>query len=207
MRSESMYFVRDYKGYLEWLQNQQDTQVRPRAFKRIIDLEKESTVLLIKALETIGDTYAIYGFSGYGRENVEFYVIKELGEELSDRVKGRISSISPMHSTRMGPAIRHATWKLEQQPSRSKFLFLISDGRPQDHGYGKDGLEKEYAINDTKMAFVEAMRKNITPFCLTVDRGGHDYLRTMCRDMGYEVVADIESLPERLPALYRKLAV
>ncbi len=205
--SDRLFYARDYKGYLEWLQYHQDSQSRPSAFKRIIDLEKESVVLLIKALETIGDIYAIYGFSGSGRENVEFYVIKDLEEGFSERIKRRIDSISPLNGTRMGPALRHATWKLEQQSSRSKFLFLISDGRPQDHGYGRDGLEKEYAINDTKMAFVEAMRKNITPFCLTVDRGGHDYLRTMCRDMGYEVVADIESLPERLPALYRKLTV
>jgi len=162
---------------------------------------------LIKALETIGDTYAIYGFSGYGRENVEFYIIKDLEEEFSDKIKCRIDRISPIQGTRMGPAIRHATWKLEQQAARNKFLFLVSDGRPQDHGYGCDGLEKEYAINDTKMALLEARRRNITPFCLTVDRVGHDYLRTMCGDIGYEVVADIESLPKRLPALYSKLTV
>jgi len=204
--TDNMYFI-DYKGYLDWLQAQHENQARPTAFKRIIDLEKESLVLLIKALETIGDSYAIYGFSGYGRKNVEFYVIKELEEEFSDKIKGRIDSISPIQGTRMGPAIRHATWKLEQQPAKSKFLFLISDGRPQDHGYGKDGLEKEYAINDTKMALLEARWKNITPFCLTVDRAGHDYLRTMCGDIGYEVVADIESLPKRLPALYRKLTI
>ena len=205
--SESMYFARDYKGYLDWLQTHRENQLRPRAFKRIIDLEKESAVLLIKALETIGDTYAIYGFSGYGRENVEFYVIKDLEEEFSDRIKGRIDTISPIQGTRMGPAIRHATWKLEQQTARNKFLFLVSDGRPQDHGYGRDGLEKEYAINDTKMALLEAKRRNITPFCLTVDRVGHDYLRAMCGDIGYEVLADIESLPQRLPALYRKLTI
>ena len=52
--------------------------------KRIIDLEKESIVLLIKALETIGDRYGIYGFSGYGRDNVEFYVIKDLEEPFGE---------------------------------------------------------------------------------------------------------------------------
>ena len=51
----------------------------------------------------------------------------------------------------------------------------------------------------------EAKRKGVVPFCLTVDRAGHDYLKTMCEDIGYEVVADIESLPSRLPTLYRKL--
>jgi nitric oxide reductase NorD protein len=28
-----------------------------------------------------------------------------------------------------------------------------------------------------------------------VERAGHDYLKTMCEDIGYEVVADIEALP------------
>ncbi len=195
---------KDYKDYFEWLQPNQDTVIRPKDFKRIIDLEKESLVLLIRALEAIGDTYAIYGFSGYGRENVEFYIVKDLEEEFSNRVKSRIDTITPQHGTRMGPAIRHATWKLEQQDSRSKFLFLISDGRPEDHGYGQNGLEKEYAINDTKMALIETKNKGITPFCLTIDRAGHDYLKTICGDMGYEVVADIESLPRCLPTLYRR---
>lgn len=200
-------FFKDYREYLDWLQLQRLTQDKSKLPKRIIDLEKESVVLLMKALETIGDTYAIYGFSGYGRENVEFYVIKDLQEAFSECIKSRIDSISPMHATRMGPAIRHATWKLEQQQSRGKYLFLISDGRPQDHGYGRDGLEKEYAINDTRVALLEAKWKSITPFCITVDRVGHDYLKTMCRDIGYEVVAEIESLPKRLPTLYGKLTV
>ena len=30
-------------------------------------------------------------------------------------------------------------------------------------------------------------------------------MRDMCQDMGYEVLADIHSLPKRLPALYRRL--
>ena len=55
------------------------------------------------------------------------------------------------------------------------------------------------------MALTEARREGMTPFCLTVDRAGHDYLKQMCADMGYEVVGDIESLPRRLPSLYRRL--
>ena len=73
--------------------------------------------------------------------------------------------------------------------------------------YGYDDDDKEYAIHDTKMALIEASRKNITPFCLTVDSAGNDYLRTMCNDIGYEVLDDIETLPHRLPMLYKKLSV
>ena len=103
----------------------------------------------------------------------------------------------------MGPAIRHATYKLEQHDSKVKILFLVSDGRPQDHGYGRDRTEKEYAIHDTHMALIEAKRKGMTPFCLTVDRYGHDYLKQMCArhrlrgGAGHRVaaVADYDAVP------------
>ena len=192
--------------YMVWLRRRREGLVR-RHYKRIIDLEKESTALLIQALESIGDIYGIYGFSGYGRENVEFYIIKDIEESFSERIKRRIDKITPLHATRMGAAIRHATTKLENQDASTKILFLISDGRPQDRGYSREGVEKEYAVHDTHMALLEARRKEITPFCLTVDKAGHDYLKTMCGDMGYEVLADIWSLPQRLPMLYRKLTI
>ena len=192
--------------YMVWLRRRREGLVR-RNYKRIIDLEKESTALLINALESIGDTYGIYGFSGYGRENVEFYVVKDINEAFSDKVKRRIDKITPLHATRMGAAVRHAITKLENQDAHTKIMFLISDGRPQDRGYSREGVEKEYAVHDTHMALIEAKQKQITPFCLTVDKAGHDYLKSMCGDMGYEVVGEIWALPERLPMLYRQLTI
>ncbi len=196
----------DPVAYTMWLRTRRG-EGQKRQYKRIIDVEKEAMVLLMTALDAIGDRYGVYGFSGFGRENVEFYVIKEIEEAMSDRVRRRLDKVSPLHATRMGPAIRHATTKLEQLDAKTKFLFVVSDGRPQDRGYSREGVEKEYAVQDTRMALLEARDKDITPFCLTVDRQGHDYMRTMAGDMGYEVVPDIMDLPRRLPALYRSLTV
>ena len=198
-------FDGDPRRYFQWLAARR-AQAMIEPPKRIIDLEKESTVLIVEALEAIGDAYGIFGFSGYGRDNVEFHVIKNLEEQMSDRVQRRISKIEPIRSTRMGPAIRHTIHKLEEYDAKVKILILVSDGRPQDHGYGRDRTEKEYAVHDTKQALVEAKRLGITPFLITVDKEGHDYLKQMCDDIGYEVVDDIESLPRRLPTLYRHLA-
>ena len=140
-----------------------------------------------------------------GRENVEYYVIKGLDEEFSLEIAKRLGRVSPLHATRMGPAIRHTAAKLRQEATRSKFLFLISDGRPQDRGYSQEDSEKLYAVQDTRAAFAEARREGIQPFCLTVDKEGNDYLRAMMDDFSYEVLADVSLLPERLPQLYRKL--
>ena len=196
----------DPVAYTAWLRARRGETSR-RPYKRIIDVEKESMVLLMNALEAIGDRYGVYGFSGFGRENVEFYVIKEIDEPLTERPKRRLDKVAPLHATRMGPAIRHAASKLAAIDAKTKFMFVISDGRPQDRGYSREGVEKEYAVQDTRMALVEAKQLNITPFCLTVDRNGHDYLRTMAGDLGYEVLPDIMELPRRLPQLYRKITL
>jgi nitric oxide reductase NorD protein len=176
-----------------------------RSQRRIIDVEKEAIVLMMDSLEAIGDRYGVYGFSGHGRDNVEFFVIKDLEEGFSLDIAKRFGRIGPLHATRMGPAIRHTTAKLRKQQTHSKFLFLISDGRPQDRGYSQEGAEKAHAVQDTRMAMIEARREGIHPFCLTVDKDGNDYLRTMMDDFSYEVLAEVSLLPRRLPQLYKKL--
>lgn len=190
--------------YMVWLRSRRSEGLR-RTYKRIVDVEKEGITLLVNSLEELGDTYGIFGFSGYGRENVEFYTIKDLDEKFTEIVPRRIDRIAPLHATRMGPAIRHTVAKLAEVEARSRFLFLISDGRPQDRGYSREGVEKEYAVHDTRQSLLEARQAGITPFCLTVDKAGHDYMKAMMEDFSYEVLPDISMLPMRLPQLYRNL--
>ena len=179
-----------------------------RNYRTIIDLEKETVALLMTALERIGDAYGIYCFSGAGREHVEFMVMKDLDERLSDRVTARLAAIAPRQTTRMGPAIRHATRKLRSNEARTRLLVLISDGRPFDLDYGQeygDNAEVEYAVRDTREALDEARARGIQTFVLTIDPQGNDYLRTMCHGIDYEVLDDVNQLPSRLLALYRGL--
>lgn len=173
--------------------------------RRIIDVEKEALVLMADALEGLGDAYAAYGFSGYGRDQVECFVVKEFREHYDARVQGRIAAMKPQRSTRMGPAIRHAIHKFARQDARVKLLMLLSDGYPQDYDYGTDRKSKEYGIQDTAMALHEARRHGLQTFCVTVDPAGHDYLRAMCPDQRYLVLEDMASLPKELPKIYRSL--
>src|SRR5262249_24511084 len=130
--------------YGVWLRRRRDLLRRPTA-RRIIDVEKESTALLIQALEMLGDTYGIYGFSGYGRDNVEFYVIKDIGERFGEHIKRRIDKIRPLHATRMGAAIRHAITKLAPHTATTKLLFLFSDGPPQDRAHSQPAPHPHYS--------------------------------------------------------------
>jgi len=174
------------------------------AGRRVIDITKEALVVMAEALEEIGDTYGIYGFSGHGRQQVELYLVKHFNEPLTSAVKGRIGAIEPKRSTRMGTALRHAVAKMRGVAARSKHVILLSDGFPQDVDYGDDRRSNVYGIQDTTMAFQEAARAGVTPFCITVDKAGHDYLKEMCEASRYLVIDDITALPRELPKIYQR---
>ena len=169
--------------------------------RRIIEIEKEGLVLMSEALEAVGDVYSINGFTSEGRRNVKFYVMKDFDEQYSDEVMRRIGGITYQNNTRLGAAIRHATAKLEKQEARTRLLIVLSDGRPYDHDYG----DARYAREDTREALVDAKTRGITPFCITIDRESESELRDLYGEVGYTIIDDVLSLPERMPGIYRRL--
>jgi nitric oxide reductase activation protein len=179
----------------------------PPEKRRVIDVARESLALMCEALGTLGDSHAIYGFSGQGKDNVEFYVAKEFEDKLTARTWAALAAMKAQRSTRMGPAIRHALAKLERQPGRMKVLIVVSDGYPQDFDYGPDRTDDEYGIQDTARALQEAETQGVHTFCITIDPSGHDYLRRMCRDNRYMVIDDVQDLPAELTKVYRALTV
>jgi nitric oxide reductase activation protein len=169
--------------------------------RRIIEIEKEGLVLMSEALEAVGDVYSINGFTSEGRRNVKFYVVKDFAEKYSDDVERRIGGITFQNNTRLGAAIRHASAKLLKQDSRTKLLIILTDGRPYDHDYG----DARYAREDVREALTEAKMTGIIPFCITVDRESESELRELYGDVGYTIIDDVLSLPERMPSIYRRL--
>lgn len=169
--------------------------------KRIIDVEKEGLVLMAEALESIGDQWAVYGFSTHYRDKVDFMVVRDFGEHFSAEVKMRFESIRPIAQTRLGGAIRHANSLLARQGSKVRLLILLSDGRPYDIDYG----DADYAVEDTRRALWEGRRKGINSFCITVDKKSRDYLPYMYGEANYTLIDNIETLPARLPLIYKKL--
>ena len=172
-----------------------------RPGRRIIEIEKEGLVLMSEALEAVGDIYSINGFTSEGRRNVKFYVVKDFDEKYSDEVKQRIGGIAFQNNTRLGAAIRHASAKLAKQEARTRLLIVLSDGRPYDHDYG----DARYAREDTREALRQAKNQGITPFCITIDRESEAELRDLYGEIGYTIIDDVLSLPERMPGIYRRL--
>ena len=167
----------------------------------INDAERESLVLLSEALETLKDRYAIYGFTGNTRKRCEVYPVKTFEENYDDIVRGRISNIKPQDYTRLGVFIRHFNQMFEQVEAKTKILITLSDGKPEDY----DGYRGEYGIEDTRVALLESRQQGIHPFCITIDKEGREYLKTMYGSASYVVIDDVKQLPLKVADIYRNI--
>jgi nitric oxide reductase activation protein len=166
----------------------------------ILDVEKEAIVLFCEALEVVGDTFAIAGFSGTGRLGVDYFRIKDFDEKMDDVIRQRINGMAPQRSTRMGAAIRHATSQLEKVSSKVRLLIIMGDGFPNDVDYKRD-----YAIEDTRKAIFEAHSKNIYTHAITVNFSGDSKLDDLYGNVHYNVISDVRELPDKLLRIYSGL--
>jgi len=205
-RSVSALFLLDISG---------STEQRVGSGKSILQIEKEALILLANAIEAAGDRFALYGFSGRGNHSVLFYTLKDFQTHYTKEIDFRVGNTASVGQNRDGAAIRHAVSKLCGETTKTKILVLISDGKPLDDQYAGS-----YAIADTKMALIEARRKGIHPFCITIDQGGKQGAEslkganvacgaTVTSEMygptAYLVIDKIESLPIKLPRIYKRL--
>jgi nitric oxide reductase NorD protein len=163
--------------------------------------QREALILLCEALQSLGDRYAIYGFSGMTRKRCELYRIKSFEDRYDEEVKARIAAIEPQDYTRMGVTIRHLTHLFTEVQARTRLLITISDGKPDDY----DSYHGEYGIEDTRMALLEARQQGVHPFCITIDEEARDYLPHMYGHANYVVIDDIRKLPYKVSDIYRKL--
>ncbi len=176
------------------------SQQIPSARRRVIEVEQEALILMAEALQAVGDTFAIYGFSGDSRDRVDFYIIKDFSDALNARIHERIGAMKSLNQNRDGAAIRHASAKLEQQSSKTRLLILLSDGKPLDTDYAG-----AHSLQDTKMALKEARRRGIHPYCITIDKEASRYVTEMYGEVSHTIIDQVATLPDKLPRIYRRL--
>lgn len=166
----------------------------------VLDVEKEAIVLLCEALDVVGDRFAVAGFSGSGRLGLVYQWVKRFEQPLDPLVRQRIGALSPLRSTRMGGAIRHARHHLQQVAARSRLLLVLSDGFPNDIDY-----KRSYAAEDTRRALLEAHACGLYMHAITVNAGSPAHLDAVYGRNNHSVIADVRDLPDRLLRMYSRL--
>ena len=169
----------------------------------VLQLTQQVCVLFADALETVGDPFAIHGFCSKSRHDVEYFRFKDFDQPYDDVPKAKIAGMTGQRFTRMGAAIRHATYHLNQQKSRKKLLMIITDGAPADI----DVHDRQYLRYDAKMAVKEAGRSGIHTYCIGLDPKADEYVSRIFGARNYMVVDHVKNLPEKMLLIYAALTL
>jgi nitric oxide reductase NorD protein len=167
----------------------------------ILSLTREATGLLSWAIDSIGDPFAVHGFASDGRHDVQYYRFKDFDQAYDDDAKARLAGMKGGLSTRMGTALRHAGWHLEQQAAQKKLVLLVTDGEPADI----DERDPQYLRHDAKKAVEDLAMQGVHTYCLTLDPNADQYVSRIFGENRFSVVDNVEKLPERLPAVFAAL--
>jgi nitric oxide reductase activation protein len=172
--------------------------------EKIIDVEKRAALVLGQGLHTLGDQFAICGFSSNGRENCIYAVYKDFQESWEDETMSRLMNANPANSTRIGPALRHSGFRLGRIPAKQRLVILVTDGRPMDTGYDPN---TRYAQHDVRVACEENERDGIHTFAITTEENSVADMEIMFPGHRFAILPDIRVLPKILPRLYTRLTL
>ena len=100
----------------------------------------------------------------------------------------------------MGAAIRHGISCFHSISQKVRLLIILSDGFPNDTGY-----KKEYAIEDTRRAIMEAHAENIHTQAITVNIGTDARLDDVYGAAHHSLISDIRDLPGKMLQVYGRL--
>ncbi|MBU2477669.1 MAG: VWA domain-containing protein [Gammaproteobacteria bacterium] len=165
--------------------------------RTILELTCDASLLLAVVLERLGERFAVHGFSSNGRHEVNYLHFKNFEEPCDAIALDRVAGMRAGLSTRLGAALRHAGDVLSEQPGERRLLLVLTDGQPSDI----DVYDARYLIEDARNAVVELRSSGIQTFCMNLDTRGNDYAARIFGPTHYEVLEQVERLPEKLPRL------
>ncbi len=170
------------------------------AGNKVIDVEKQVSILFGEVLEELGIDFSIQSFSSKTRNNTTYITVKDFDENWQ-QVKHKIGAIEPTGYTRIGAALRHSGALLAKREARHKWVLLLSDGKPNDY----DRYEGTYGVQDVKQALRELDKKHIHAYALAVEAQAKYYLPQMFGTNNYQILTSPVALLHSMVHLYEKI--
>lgn len=164
---------------------------------RIIDVEKQVSILFGEILNEFNIDFAINSFYSKTRNYSTYQTLKDFDEDWN-KAKHVIGAVEPTGYTRIGAALRHSGALLDKRQTQNKWLILISDGKPNDF----DKYEGNYGINDVKQALRELNERQIKSYSLAIEAQAKYYLPQMFGQNHYQILTTPVELLQSLVKLY-----
>lgn len=170
------------------------------AGNRVIDVEKEVSILFGEIMNEFNIDFSIDCFYSKTRNFSTYLTVKDFDENWNT-AKHKIGAVEPSGYTRIGAALRHAGARLDKRNTKNKWVILISDGKPNDY----DKYEGKYGINDVKQALRELNLRNINSYALAIEAQAKYYLPQMFGQNHYQILTTPVELLQSLVKLYEKI--
>jgi len=170
------------------------------ANNRVIDVEKQVSILFGEILEEFNVDFSINCFFSKTRNYSTYLSLKHFDDDWQ-KAKYKIGAVEPEGYTRIGAAIRHSGALLAKRDTKNKWLILISDGKPNDY----DKYEGKYGINDVKQALRELNEQHINAYALAIEAQAKYYLPQMFGQNHYQILTTPVELLQSLVKLYEKI--
>lgn len=170
------------------------------AGNRVIDVEKQVSILFGEILEEFSIDFSIDCFYSKTRNHSSYITIKDFDEDWN-KAKYKVGAIEPSGYTRIGAALRHSGAMLDKRDTKNKWVILISDGKPNDY----DKYEGKYGVNDVKQALRELNERNINSYALAIEAQAKYYLPQMFGQNHYQILTTPVELLNSLVLLYEKI--
>lgn len=168
--------------------------------RRILDLTRETILILGEVGHRLGDTFRILAFASNTRNHCRAWDIKPWADSWQ-LARGRVCGLEPQGYTRIGPAIRHAHAGFQGIQSRRKVLLLITDGKPNDY----DRYEGKHGREDIHMAIREGREQGIHTHALALDPRARRTLPAMFGTSGWQIIKRPADLTDAVVAAYGHL--
>ena len=167
---------------------------------RVIDIEKQISILFGEILHEFNIDFCIAAFHSNTRNQLSYYVVKDFDDKW-EQSKFNIGALEPEGFTRIGTAIRHSGSLLQKRTTKSKWMILLSDGKPNDY----DRYEGQYGMEDIKQSLRELNSNNINTYALAIEAIAKYYLPQMFGQNHYQILSSTEELITSLIKLYERI--
>jgi nitric oxide reductase NorD protein len=170
------------------------------AGNRVIDVEKEVSILFGELLNEFNIDFSIDSFYSKTRNHSTYITIKDFDEDWNS-AKFKVGAVEPSGYTRIGAALRHSGAMLDKRDTKNKWVILISDGKPNDY----DKYEGKYGVNDVKQALRELNERQINSYALAIEAQAKYYLPQMFGQNHYQILTTPVELLKSLVLLFEKI--
>ncbi len=158
---------------------------------------KATALLIYTFCHLTGVKLAIYGDDTSRGVNIYCYTDFESYDDEDD--KYRLCNISAGGCNRDGYAIRYLKERLAEVEADKKLMIIISDGQPSDSGYYGTA-----ALADIQNICKECDREGIGYIAAAIGADKED-IKTIYGERHFLDISDLNSLPEKLTGLIRRL--